>query len=150
MSQSRFDWQERIKSVERECWATRIAVDRLTVDVSKEPEVLGKGPRPRDLQSASENLDGTYVMRMFAEFETCIRSFWSVIKRTHPQTKILLDSIGARCRIPQDTIVDAQNVREYRNTLVHNRDGTIDIVSVGRSRHSLSNYISFLPDGWGK
>ncbi len=89
-------------------------------------------------------------MRMFAELESCIRSFWSVIKRTHPQTKTLLDSIGARYRIPQDTIFDAQNVREYRNTLVHNRDGTTDIVSVGRSRQSLAKYVSFLPDKWGK
>ena len=94
MPQSRFDWQERIKAVERECWATRIAVDRLTAHVSNEPGVLGKLPKPRDLQSASENLGGTYVIRMFDEFETCLRSFWSVVKRTHPQLEPITRRAG--------------------------------------------------------
>ena len=49
MPQRRFDWHERIKAVEREYWSTRIAVDRLSAQVTHDPGILGSGPRPRDL-----------------------------------------------------------------------------------------------------
>jgi hypothetical protein len=70
MPQRRFDWHERIKAVEREYWSTRIAIDRLSAQVALDPGVLGIGPRPRDLEATDENLEGTYPVRMFAEFET--------------------------------------------------------------------------------
>ena len=57
MPQRRFDWHERIKAVEREYWSTRIAVDRLSAQVTHDPGILGSGPRPRDLESADENLE---------------------------------------------------------------------------------------------
>ena len=78
MPQRRFDWHERIKAVEREYWSTRIAVDRLSAQVTHDPGILGNGPRPRDLESADENLEGTYLIRMFAEFETGVRSYWGL------------------------------------------------------------------------
>jgi hypothetical protein len=43
---------ERIKAVQREYWATRLAVDRLSADVARDPAVLGQGPAPRDLVAA--------------------------------------------------------------------------------------------------
>src|SRR5208282_6035441 len=70
MPHRRFEWHERIKAVEREYWSARRAVDRLSADVARDPSALGEGPSPRDLRSADENLEGTYLVRMFAEFET--------------------------------------------------------------------------------
>src|SRR5271166_5033472 len=76
MPHRRFEWHERIKAVEREYWSARRAIDRLSADVARDPGALGEGPSPRDLRSADENLEGTYLVRMFAEFETGVRSFW--------------------------------------------------------------------------
>jgi hypothetical protein len=84
MRHRRFEWHERIKAVEREYWTVRRAVDRLAVDVTRDPSTLGERPSPRDLRSADENLEGTYFVRMFAEFETGVRSFWKTIRpRAH-------------------------------------------------------------------
>jgi hypothetical protein len=48
MPHSQFDWQERIKAVEREYLSARIAVKRLSAEVVRDPSVLGDGPKPRD------------------------------------------------------------------------------------------------------
>jgi len=92
MPQRRFDWHERIKAVEREYWSTRIAVDRLSAQVTHDPGILGSGPRPRDLESADENLEGTYLIRMFAEFETGVRSYWRTIR---PRARTPVESLLA-------------------------------------------------------
>ena len=64
----------------------------------RDPKALGEGRSPRDLRSADENLEGTYLVRMFAEFETGIRSFWRTIKLRRTQTEILLDRLLTSAR----------------------------------------------------
>jgi hypothetical protein len=150
MPHSCFDWLERIKSVEREFWSARIAVERLSTEVSRDPGILRDGPKPRDLRSASENLEGTYLIRMFAEFETGVRSFWKAIRpRTRTPVEIMLARVGDRCGIPTDVVDEAQRVREYRNSLVHDRDEPIDPVSISNARRRLLIYVARLPNRWG-
>src|SRR5947209_15561167 len=60
MRHRRFDWHERIKAAEREYWSARIAIDRLSAEAAHDSTILGKGPSPRDLKSADENLEETY------------------------------------------------------------------------------------------
>lgn len=150
MPQRRFDWHERIKAVEREYWSTRIAIDRLSAQVTHDPGILGNGPRPRDLESADENLEGTYLIRMFAEFETGVRSYWRTIRpRARTPVESLLARVGDRCEIPLDVIQDAQTVREYRNQLVHDRDEQVKAVTIADARHRLATYFARLPIKWG-
>jgi hypothetical protein len=146
MPQRRFDWHERIKSAEREYWSARIAIDRLSADVAHDTTILGDGPRPRDLRSADENLEGTYLIRMFAEFETGVRSYWRTI-RPHSRTAVetLLSRVGDRCGMPVDLIQDAHTVRVYRNMLVHDRDEDVAAVTVADARRRLASYFARLP-----
>jgi hypothetical protein len=150
MPHRRFDWHERIKAVEREYWSARIAVDRLSAEVTHDPGVLGDGPRPRDLASTDENLEGTYLIRMFAEFETGVRSYWRTI-RPHARTsvEILLARVGDRFVIPADVIQEAQTVRIYRNKLVHDREEEVEAVTIADARHRLATYLARLPIQWG-
>jgi hypothetical protein len=149
MPQRRFEWHERIKAVEREYWAVKIAVERLSMEVAHDPLVLGDGPGPRDLETASQNLEGTYLVRMFSEFETGVRSFWRTVKpRAHTPAEILLARVGSRCSIPNDVIRNAQDVRAYRNMLVHERDEKTDAVAIVISRRSLATYLARLPVEW--
>jgi hypothetical protein len=150
MPHNRFDWHERIKAVEREYGSARIAIDRLSELVAIDPGVLGVGPRPRDLKSADENLEGTYLIRMFAEFETVVRSFWKTIRpRARTQTEGLLDRVGDRCGVPSEVARNAQTARAYRYMLVHSRDGSRDSVTVAQARSRLATYLSHLPREWG-
>src|SRR3954452_1914092 len=105
------DWQRRIKAVEREFVAVRIAVDRLQQEVVREPAILRGRVEPRDLTRASEALEGTYLTRMFAEFETGLRLFWATLRDTNPRAVDLLNSIAAQRGIPDDKREEAHEVR---------------------------------------
>lgn len=150
MPQSRFEWHERIKSVEREYWAVRIAVDQLSTTAVRNSTILGAGPQPRDLVAANENLEGTYLLRMFAEFETAIRSYWRTVKpKARTRVEVLLDQVGHKLAVPARVIREVHAVREYRNQLIHDREQEVAAVSVEDARHWLATYLARLPIEWG-
>src|SRR5262249_11508483 len=128
----------------------RRAVDCLVADVARDPEAIGEGPSPRDLKSADENLEGTYLVRMFAEFETGVRSFWRTIRsRAQTQMETLLNLVGAQCTIHQDVMNLAHSTRKYRNNLLHERDEEVEPVAISAARQGLQHYLSRLPNEWG-
>jgi len=145
----RDDWQLRIKAVERRFLAIRIGKDRLQDEVRRAPAILKGRVDPRDLTRAAEDLEGTYLTRMFAEFETGLRQYWETISDTHPKTKDLLDSLAARCRMGNDQRGNAHRVREYRNSLTHEReDEDVDPIPIAEARGYLCTFFSFLPREW--
>lgn len=150
MSSSRFDWLRRVKSVEREHLATRFAVDHLLEEVHVDSGAIPAGLRVRELYGASDNLEATYVIRMFAEFESGLRSVWTSARRKESPTRTrdLVDGIGAFCRIPDDCIAQAHAVREYRNSLVHGGESPPTVLIVSQARRHLCLLMSFLPLRW--
>ena len=113
------------------------------------PTVLKGGVQHRDVVNASKALEGTYIVRLFAEFETGLRQFWETISKTHPKTKDLLDGLAARCKIGDDQRDHAHLVREYRNSLVHEReDEEVDMIPIAEARGYLCTFFSFLPREW--
>lgn len=150
MPSSKFEWLNRVKSVEREHAAVRFSTTYLLDGVRHDPSILGRDLRSRDVEEASKRLEGTYVIRLFAEFETSLRLFWSHTQSTDPpsRTRDLLDGVGARRRIPFDTIQNAHVVREFRNTLIHERDEEFPAVQIAKARRSLCVFLNFLPTFW--
>ena len=140
----RDDWQIRIKAVERRFLAIRIGTDRLQDDVRRDPTILKGRVDPRDLTSASEDLEGTYLTRMFAEFETGLRQYWETISDTHPKTKDLLAGLAAKCKIGNDQQSNAHLVREYRNSLMHEReDEEVEPIPIATARGYLCHVLQF-------
>ena len=70
------EWQSRVKVVEREYVAMRQAADRLLEAALADPTILLENLRHREIVRASQSLEGTYVVRLFAEFETGARQYW--------------------------------------------------------------------------
>ena len=128
------DWQARIKAVEREYMAVRQAIDWFRESVRGDPTILRGDLRPKEIVPASENLEGTYVIRLFAQFETGLRQYWLTFRDTHPKTEDLLNGMATREKIPYDHLENAHAVREYRNNLVHEREGEMDPIPVGAVR----------------
>jgi hypothetical protein len=143
-------WIRRIKAVEREYFAALFSVERSLEHVRQDPTLLTSDLRVRDLEHAYELLEGTYIIRLFAEFETSIRIFSQKARRRPPpsKTKDLLDSVAARRGIPPDLLRNAHAVRDYRNDLVHEREGEADPMPIGEARGHLCVYFSFLPRNW--
>jgi hypothetical protein len=147
---NRFEWLRRVKAVEREHTAVRYAADYLLDVLRLDPTVLDRVLRVRDVREAVEKLEGTYVVRLFAEFETCLRTYWLAARSTDPpsRTKDLLDGIGATRRIPHDDIQFAHAVRDFRNALVHERAEVVPTIEIARARGYLCRYLRHLPLDW--
>ena len=150
MTHDRSDWIERIKEVELEQDALRVAVDRLSILARSSPADFRDDVNLSIIKKASERLEGAYLIRLFAEFETGLRLYWPTARRTNPpsRTRDLLDGIGATRQITAPQISHAQAVREYRNALVHERDEAIKPISLAVARRHLCRYFSFLPPSW--
>jgi hypothetical protein len=142
------EWQTRIKAVEREYAATRQAIDTLQESAQRDPTVLQGELRYRDIVHASDNLEGTYIIRLFAEFETGLRLYWDQVRGTNPRTRDLLDGLAAMCGIPDEQRDHAHAVREYRNSLVHEREEDTPAVPIATARGYLCHFFSFLPPKW--
>src|SRR2546421_11554335 len=111
------EWQSRIKAVEREYLAMRQAADRFQQAAMDDPTILLEDLRHREIVMASRNLEGTYIIRLFAEFETGARQYWNANWETDPKTADLLDGLAARCGIADTQRDNGHLVRNYRNSL---------------------------------
>jgi hypothetical protein len=153
MPYCRFDWYERVRAVENEYKSVRMAVDRLKSAVAQDPAVLRDELSPANLGVADRNLEGTDLVRLFAEFESALRSYDRA--RHHDPTRktdasILIDSIGGRRGqgISDGVRRGAHAVRRVRNHRAHERDATPDPMPIAEARARLQTLLSWLPDEW--
>src|SRR4051794_32651666 len=128
------EWQTRIKAVEREFVAMRQAADRFRQAALDDPTILEGDLRQGEIVAAARHLEGTYIVRLFAEFETAARQYWAANWDTEPRTVDLLNGLAARCGIPDTQRDNAHLVREYRNALVHEREDRPEAVSISVAR----------------
>jgi hypothetical protein len=142
------EWQSRIKAVEREYMAMRQAADRFREEARTDPTIIEGDLRHREIVTASTNLEGTYLIRLFAEFETGARQYWATQWDSHPKTVDLLDGLAARCKITETHRDNAHAVREYRNALVHEREDRPKALPISEVRSYLCTFFSFLPRQW--
>lgn len=142
------EWQSRIKAVEREFLAMRQAADRFRLAAIADPTILEGNLRQGEIVVASKNLEGTYIIRLFAEFETGARQYWAANWDTDPKAVDLLDGLAARCLIPDTQRSNAHLVREYRNALVHEREEEPEAMPIAVARSYLCHFFSFLPPRW--
>jgi hypothetical protein len=140
------EWPSRLKGIEREYFAARLATDRLIAEASHDMTVLGEFVKQRDLKQASSMLEATYIVRLFAEYETALRTYWSSnsTRRRRTLAKHLMDNIASKCRIGYDLLSHAQEVREYRNALVHERNRDMQEIAIAEVRGRLCRFLGRL------
>jgi hypothetical protein len=112
----------RITAVLQEYRAATTAAGLLTAQTQPNP---GYGYTQRWEPKAGidyvNNLEGTYIIRIYAEFEAGLRDYWLTFRKkdTRPKMFQLINEAIPTQHFPQDTIDKADEVREYRNSLVH-------------------------------
>jgi hypothetical protein len=150
---------DRVKGAERECYVVAAAVTYYGKAVQAGDAKLPSMPTktsPRDLVMAAEMVESTYMIRMWAEFETALRSYRRHLTRNpddRMSTSSLIDwTSGVRQgrAISEDVRDDIHEVREYRNYLVHERDDLdpLDRVEIDVARKRLNTLLGCLPDKW--
>ena len=145
---TRHQWQSRIKAVEREYVAMRQAADRFLEHARHDPTILLEDLRQGEIVTASRNLEGTYLMRLFAEFETGARQYWDATWGTDIKTYDLFEALAARRSIPDTDLENGHRVRDYRNSLVHEREDRPKPLEVAVVRKYLCTFFSYLPVQW--
>lgn len=145
----RFDtriWPNRLKAVELEYQATRFATHDVLRRARLDSSVLIPGVDVGVLVKSINNLEGTYTVRIFSEFETGLRSYWNAVRQKEPpsRAKDLINGIASYCRIPFVREFETHAIREYRNYLVHERDDEFVPLSLSHTRSQLCRFLSFL------
>jgi len=166
MSHKQLDWWRYINDVGKEYEASRVAVSRLAQQVHENPNVLADEPKARDgLPQASKNLEGTYLVRVFAAFESALRSYerWWHPERvgvTRVDASQMIDEIAARKAddIPRrhKRVIGTQIrnrvhlVRRSRNYWAHDdADAVNNPMSFIRAKECILEYIDKMPIEWG-
>lgn len=150
----RFEWHSHINEVSGEYAAARLALNRLRADVVRAPDLLINDRVARDhLRLAHENLEGTYIVRLFAAFEAALRSF-DRSRHADPgrltDSSVMIDAIGGRRGrgIRAELREGAHKVRKARNFWAHESDEDHGKLSLDEARARLQAFLSELPDGW--
>ncbi len=155
MQNRRFDWHERIKAIEGEFKAAKLAVLRLKHQLDEVPNILGSDVSRAHVNNATINIEGTYIVRLFAVFEATLKSY-DRARHKDPTRKndaaVLIDSTGGRRGqgISASIRKAAHLVRELRNDWAHeNNRLPIELaMPLAEARAKLQNYLSWLPDEW--
>lgn len=155
MPYNRFDWHEHIKDVENEYRAARIAIDQLGAALTSQSGLLKKhGVAQAHFRKADANLEGTYLVRLFASFEAALRSY-DQADHNDPERRenaaVLIDTIGGRHGqgISDDVRKGAHAVRRVRNFWAHESGVNPGPMTIADARRRLQKYLSWLPEEWG-
>jgi hypothetical protein len=144
-------WGDRIKDVEREYRVASYAGELLDEHLAAKPDALAVlDLRRRDAVRFRANLEPTYLIRVYAEFEACLREAWrrAFGRKTFPKMEVLIDRIGDLRQVPAGLVTEVHQVRGYRNDVVHDVRRGEARVSLGQARSHLCSYIGRLPLDW--
>ena len=142
---------EEIKSYENMFYAGRQATAYYYGVCLSDPNLLPKNTtfRVRDILECHEDLEHTYLIRIFTVFERTIRQHYveQIVRRNrHPHVKFVLDRVASNCYVRSDVHERAHKVREFRNSLVHG--GATIALTFSEARSYLCTFLSNLPRGW--
>jgi hypothetical protein len=104
-----------------------------------------------DIRDCEKNLEKTYLLRLFGEFEFVLRNFLAAVRPSprprHTRMEHLIDRISVARSIPYDVRQGAHEVREYRNIIVHAADSTKSL-ALSDCKSRLARFLSYLPPNW--
>jgi hypothetical protein len=146
----RVDCHDRLKQVKSNYHTAHKTVGAFIKVVTQQPEYL----RTHDLnvsemQNLLRELHDVYFVRMFACFELSLRNYWrKSVRDTKPFTQQLLSSIAGRRGVPQDALDAVQEIREFRNYLIHEEVDVKKRFTIDEASSHLNSYVSRLPLEW--
>jgi hypothetical protein len=115
--------------------------------------VLFQGISPNSLQNASRNVEVTYFVRLFAEFEGILKDH---LQTNHSAAKVpakpKVDELIALVLKQEQIRIDSKlrgrmnGVRDYRNAIAHSSYGFVAPILFNQALSTLNTFLSKLPD----
>jgi hypothetical protein len=139
-----------LKAIEHEYRVADLAMRRLADQARRDPTVLDRDMRVRGISEALGHLNGTYGIRLFAEFETGLRKFWGTTRIEPEPRRIaeIIDRIAARHGIGHFELTNAHRARQYRNRQIHDNEEEGETLEVGDCRSFLCTFLGKMPLTW--
>jgi len=141
---------ELVRAVEREYQDSALAVGMLLEEAINQGE-FARVHRldPASIRETRENLERTYTVRIYAEFEATLRTYWRDWRgrTTQPPTQHLIDALTPNLT-PQDWIDQVHAVRRYRNALVHEGADSEASFTLAQCRKHICRFLSLLDANW--
>jgi hypothetical protein len=86
---------ERIAAVARECVAAKPAADLLKEQLKADPNYgQSQGWEARDGAAFRANLESTYMIRVYAEFEAGLRDYWALHRALGARSVVVAPRVG--------------------------------------------------------
>lgn len=143
-----------LEAVTNEYGAAKFSVAHVQHEVMRDSGFLhsAENPlKPSFIRDCACHLEITYLLRLFAEFESVLRDYYAFARpsprprRTRMETLML--RIAGLCNIPEDPLKKADAVREYRNAVIHHRERKT-LMTFNECKSCLARFMSFLPRNW--
>ena len=100
----------------------------------------------RNLEHALHDI---YFVQLFASFESSLRGYWRTnVRDTKPLTMQLIAAVAARRGVPDDTRDTVQEIREFRNLLIHEEHEVRHRFTIDEASGHLNTYLARLPLEW--
>jgi hypothetical protein len=149
VSNETFAWLMRLKSIEREYTATRLAIDRLKQHTMGNPDILVENLKFGDIKGAADRLENTFVVRIFSEFESALKHFLRAQGVGIPRSvKGRVNNVKALMRIPKDDTKLVHRVRINRNNIVHDSNTIVESVTMRDSTKFLCTFLGRCQRVW--
>jgi hypothetical protein len=106
------------------------------------------GQRLASFQLAERNLEATYVVRLFAEFEAILRAQYPHSRPGRPvprRSYNLINSLGSCYAIPAAILAEVHRIREFRHSIAHADPGAPP-VGFTDAVSWLNRYLAYIPD----
>lgn len=141
---------ERMQRVMREYHTALVALNMLGELLAQNPSALNtRRLSPNDFKNLRRNLETTFLVRLFAEFESGLRDLWSGLGRsTVPKMLGLLASLAAVRAVPATAVRHVHDVRLFRNALVHEEAEHAPPVTLSEATRRLQYFFSRMPADW--
>ena len=148
------EWRGHIQKVLGEYKVASVAVARLQTQLNADPTTVADETGVREhLALAQANLEGTYIIRMFAAFEAALRSYdRSLFDDADRETKAatMIDQLGSkkRLKVRSQILEGVHRVRRVRNFWAHDSDADPGAMPIDRVRGLLQSYLDRFPKEW--
>ena len=139
-----------INSIQRQYQSALQAIRLLRAEAEKETEFAQQHSLQQDvLHDTETHLEETFIIRMFAEFESTLRAYWDqwMKRSTRPPIGQLIDSVTPNFT-PQDWLDRVHEVREYRNMLVHEDTVAGTIFTLAECHERICRFLNQLDHKW--
>ena len=148
----RRDCHNRIKAVPRSYKTAVEALQLLDHIVVEQPQYLRqKNLDQKKIKAVVQELHNIYFLWMFACFESILRHYWqNKIRDKKPPTKVLLNRLADKRRVPDDILDEVQKIRDFRNHLIHEDHNIHHVTSftIDEASQPLNNFLARLPLQW--